>query len=144
MHWTWRSESDVPPAMGVVGCGDIARALFAKAEAIAAAQKTPQWQVSAHQDLLVLTGNTETLPWVAGARYIAPRTDAPTLWLPTHARPDAPLDLLAVALARKLPPAQAQSSMLLWPDPAQLVPLHRALAASAAVLARIDAYWARG
>lgn len=112
----------------------------------AAAERTttPTLMATAHADLLILTGPADALPWVDGARYIAPRPEAPTLWLPTHLRPDAPLDLLALALARKLPPAQAASSMLLWPDPAQLVPLHRALAASAAVLARIDAYWARG
>ena len=137
MHWIWRSETDVPPAMGVVGCGDVARALFAKAEAIAAAQSTPQWQVSAHQDLLVLTGNTETLPWVDGARYIAPRAEAPSLWLPTLERPEIALDLLAAAIARKHP----QRPMLLWPQPAQLVPLHRLLPADAAVLARIAAHW---
>ncbi len=137
MHWIWRSESDVPPAMGVVGCGDVARALFAKAEAIAAAQATPQWQVSAHQDLLVLTGKTETLPWVDGARYIAPRAEAPTLWLPTLERPEIALDLLAAAIARRHP----QRPMLLWPQPAQLVPLHRLLPADAAVLARIAARW---
>lgn len=137
MHWIWRSETDVPPAMGVVGCGDIARALFAKAEAIAAAQATPQWQVSAHQDLLVLTGKIETLPWVDGARYIAPRAEAPTLWLPTLERPEIALDLLAAAIARRHP----QRPMLLWPQPAQLVPLHRLLPADAAVLARIAARW---
>lgn len=137
MHWIWRRETDVPPAMGVVGCGDVARALFAKVEAIAAAQTTPQWQVSAQQDLLVLTGNTETLPWVDGARYIAPRADAPTLWLPTLERPEIALDLLAAAIARKHP----QRPMLLWPQPAQLVPLHRLLPADAAVLARIAAHW---
>lgn len=104
----------------------------------------PPLMVAAHADMLILTGPSDALPWVDGARYIAPRADAPALWLPTHARPDVPLDVLAIALARKLPPAQAQSSMLLWPDPAQLVPLHRALAASEAVLARIDAHWARG
>ena len=137
MHWIWRSDTDVPPAMGVVGCGDVARALFAKAEAIAAAQATPLWQVSAHQDLLVLTGNTETLPWVDGARYIAPRAEAPTLWLLTLERPEIALDLLAAAIARKHP----QRPMLLWPQPAQLVPLHRLLPADAAVLARIAAHW---
>lgn len=112
----------------------------------AAAERTttPTLMVTAHADLLILTGPADALPWVDGARYIAPRPEAPTLWLPTHLRPDAPLDLLALALARKLPPAQAAASMLLWPAPAQLVPLHRALAASAAVLARIDAHWARG
>ncbi|GEM_PF-299938 len=163
MRIRWQPDPDPPSPLGVVGVGAVARALRAKLSArrVEAAnvdvssngnassdeparEQSSPLMVAAHGDMLILTGASEALPWVDGARYIAPRPDAPTLWLPTHARPDAPLDLLAVALARKLPPAQAQSSMLLWPDPAQLVPLHRALAASAAVLARIDAYWARG
>ena len=158
MRLRWRPEPDAPPPLGVVGVGAVARALRAKLSACAGnpadrgetpagetAREAPSpLMVAAHGDMLILTGPGDALPWVDGARYIAPRPDAPTLWLPTHARPDVPLDLLAVALARKLPPAQAQSSMLLWPDPAQLVPLHRALSASAAVLARIDAHWARG
>ncbi|MCC7249667.1 MAG: hypothetical protein IT473_13680, partial [Lysobacter sp.] len=130
MRLRWRPDPDAPPPSGVVGVGAVARALRAKLSACVgnAADRgdaPSPLMVAAHGDMLILTGASDALPWVDGARYIAPRSDAPTLWLPTHARPDVPLDLLADALARKLPPAQAQSSMLLWPDPAQLVPLHR-------------------
>ncbi len=138
MPWRWRAETGVPAAMGVVGHGEVARALHAKAVAATHADAAPPWQITAHQDLLVLTGKADTLPWVDGARYIAPRPEAPTLWLPTLARPDIALDLLAAAIARRHP----QRPMLLWPQPAQLVPLHRALPADAAVLARITAHWA--
>lgn len=137
MPWAWCPETDKPSAMGVVGYGEVARALHAKAHA-AAGEAAPPWQVTAHQDLLVLTGKADTLPWVDGARYIAPRTEAPMLWLPTLERPDIALDLLAAAIARKHP----QRPMLLWPQPAQLVPLHRLLPADAAALARIAALWA--
>lgn len=141
MRWRWREETDVPSATGVVGCGAVARALFAKAHAAAIAcegrQAAVPWQVTAHQDLLLLTGPADALPWVAGARYAAPRADAPTLWLPTLQRPDIALDLLAAAIARR----HAQKPLLLWPDPAQLVPLHRLLPADTAVLARIAAHW---
>lgn len=136
MSWRWRTETEVPAAMGVVGYGEVARALHAKVAA--AGDATPPWQITAHQDLLVLTGQADTLPWVDGARYIAPRLEAPTLWLPTLERPDIALDLLAAAVARRHP----QRPMLLWPHPAQLVPLHRLLPADAAVLARIAAHWA--
>lgn len=141
MAWRWRTETAVPAAMGVVGHGEVARALHAKARAAtqaAASDAAPPWQITAHQDLLVLTGQADTLPWVDGARYIAPRPEAPTLWLPTLERPDIALDLLAAAVARRHP----QRPMLLWPQPAQLVPLHRLLPADAAVLARIAAHWA--
>ncbi len=138
MAWRWRTETAVPTAMGVVGYGEVARALHAKAQAAAAGGAIPPWQITAHQDLLVLTGQADTLPWADGARYIAPRPEAPTLWLPTLERPDIALDLLAAAVARRHP----QRPMLLWPQPAQLVPLHRLLPADAAVLARIAAHWA--
>lgn len=131
----------MPAATGVVGCGAVARALFAKAHAAAIAREAERapaaWQVTAHQSLLVLTGTADTLPWVDGARYVAPRAEAPTLWLPTLQRPDIALDLLAAAIARRHP----QKPMLLWPDPAQLLPLHRLLPADTAVLARIAAHW---
>ena len=144
----WRPDPAPPAPQGVVGVGAVARALMAKIAAQrtdeAADERAPALMATAHADMLILTGESTALPWVDGARYIAPRAEAPALWLPTHERPDVPLDLLAVALARKLPPAQAQTPVLLWPAPAQAVPLHRALAATADVLARIDAYWARG
>lgn len=138
MAWRWRSETEVPAAMGVVGYGEVARALHAKAQAATTGGGAPPWQITAHQDLLVLTGQADSLPWVDGARYIAPRPEAPTLWLPTLERPDIALDLLAAAVASWHP----QRPMLLWPQPAQLVPLHRLLPADAAVLARIAAHWA--
>ncbi len=142
MRWQWRPEPEIPAATGVVGVGAVARALFRRAEAAAQARTgtrmSAPWQVTAHQDLLLLTGAAETLPWVEGARYVAPRPDAPGLWLPTLLRPDVPLDLLAAEIARRHP----RKPLLLWPDPAQCVPLDRLLPADAAVLARIAARWA--
>ncbi len=138
MPWRWRTETTVPAAMGVVGYGEVARSLYAKAVAATHNDATPPWRITAHQDLLVLMGKADTLPWADGARYIAPRPEAPALWLPTLERPDIALDLLAAAIARRHP----QRPMLLWPQPAQLVPLQRALPADAAVLARIAAHWA--
>jgi hypothetical protein len=140
----WQPEPQPPAAMGVIGVGAVARRLFDKIAALMADEATRdatgRLMATAHSDMLILTGTVDALPWVDGARYIAPRVDAPALWLPTHERPDVPLDLLAAVIARKHP----QTPLLLWPAPAQLVPLQRLLPANAAVLARIDARWARG
>jgi len=45
-------------------------------------------------------GPADALPWVDGAIYLARAEGAPGLWLPTHRRPDVPIDLYARALRR--------------------------------------------
>jgi hypothetical protein len=144
LPFEWQTEPKPPTPMGVVGVCEVARRLFEKVSAMLAdevrRESTERLMATAHHDMLILTGAADALPWVDGARYIAPRADAPALWLPTHERPNVPLDLLALAVARRHP----QMPLLLWPSPAQLVPLQRALAVNADVLARIDAHWARG
>ncbi len=139
----WHPDPQPPAPRGVVGVGAVARRLFDKlAAALADDERRAQAErlmATAHSDMLILTGDSDALPWVDGARYIAPRDAAPALWLPTHECPDAPLDLLAIAIARRHP----HMPLLLWPTPAQLVPLQRLLPANAALLARIDARWTR-
>jgi len=141
-HWQWRDEADPPVARGAIGFGAAAHALLARARAQAReATSTPIWQVTAHRDALILIAKdnaAEALPWTAGVAYLAPRPEAPTLWLPTTRRPDVPLDLLVRAIAQRHPPGGA---MVLWPAPAQLIPLHRLAPADADTLARIAARW---
>jgi len=138
MSWGWRDEA-APPAPGaVVGIGAVARALLAKLRAVEEAARTGL-SATAHPSLLLITGAADRLPWMDGVGYAAARADAPTLWLPTARTPDVPLDLLAKAIARR----HGGHPMLLWPDPAQLVPLHRLLPATDAVLDRIAVLWER-
>lgn len=142
--WHWREDDDPPVARGAIGFGAVARTLFAIARTHAAALpagQAPAWQATAHRDALLLIrrdGDPMPLPWVDGVAYIAPRPEAPLLWLPTTQRPDVGLDLLARAIAQRHPP---ERPVLLWPAPAQLIPLHRCLPATADVLTRIAARW---
>mgnify|MGYP002653940257 CR=1 FL=1 len=77
--------------------------------------------------------------WITGLRRAdgPTRAEAPALWLSTLERPDLPLDLLQRALARRHP----QAPLLLLREPARGVPLHRAVPASAALIAQIRARW---
>lgn len=137
--WRWCDDLDPPVARGAIAFGPVARALLARARAQAA---SPAWQVTAHHDALILIANdaaaADALPWTAGVAYLAPRPEAPTLWLPTTHRPDAPLVLLVRAIAQRHPPGGA---MVLWPAPAQLIPLHRLAPSNEETLARIAARW---
>jgi len=135
MSWSWVDESDPPAPQGVVGTGDVARRLLAAVEQLVGAHE--HLSATAHEDLLVLTGAPERLPWVDGVQYIAPRTDAAGLWLPTTQRPTVALDLLERAIQRRHP----LSPLLLLREPAQLVPLTRLLPVNAALMRQIRERW---
>ena len=138
MCWSWVAEVAPPLPTGMIGLGDSARSLWQRLAALAEPERAAL-AVTAHQDALIVAGKHSLLPWVEGARYLAPRTEAPALWLPTSERPDLPLELIAAAILRQ----HAQRPLLLWPLPSQLIPLHRLLPASDAVLQRIRVLWDR-
>lgn len=138
MNWTWCDEPQPPAPAALVATHALARTLLAKLQALATDARAPL-AVTAHQDLLFVAGAAAMLPWCDGGAYAAPSADAPALWLPTTRRPDVAVDLLA----RRIEQQHGARPMLLWPDPAQLLPLDRLLPASDAVLTRIEALWSR-
>ncbi|KMM74479.1 hypothetical protein ACP93_16325 [Xanthomonas sp. NCPPB 1128] len=136
MTWAWQDDPAPPPPQGVVAAGrECAQRLLA---CIARSTQPDALMVAASTDLVVLTGPEACLPWVDGALYIAPRAEAPSLWLPTNQRPQIALDLLAKAVARLHP----GSPWLLLRTPAVVVPLQRLLPASATVLEQVRRRWA--
>jgi hypothetical protein len=127
------------PPQGVIGLGEVARRLLA---AIASRPQSDRQTLmaTANDDLLVLTGATDALPWIDGAGFIAPRPEAQALWMPTAQRPDLPLDLLEQAIRRH----HSQSPLLLLPAPARLVPLTRLLPLDEGLLTQIRSRWGLG
>lgn len=135
MTLDWQLDPEPPPARGLVAAGASARALLA---ALRQRLEPPApLQLCAAPELLVVLGAGSELPWVDGGVYVAPRPQAPGLWLPTTERPRLPLDLVERAALRRHP-----GPLLLLPDPAMLLPLGSAQAWSADVHARLTARWA--
>lgn len=139
MTLDWLDEEAPPRPQGMIAFGEMAHSLLARVAPVAAAAGVPRpaWRATAHRHALVVLGEADTLPWLDGARYIAPRPEAPLLWLPTERRPSLPLDLLWLAVMRR----HARSPLLMWPSPAQLIPLDRARTLDVALLNRIRARW---
>ncbi len=137
MALDWIDDEAPPAPQGVIVLGDDARALLARLQRSLDGATASPLRATAHHDALVVLGAADALPWLDGVRYIAPRPDAPMLWLPTHQRPTLPLDLLGAAVLRR----HARSPLLLWPAPAQLVPLDRARPVDATLLSRIAEHW---
>lgn len=137
MNWEWGPEPEPPAPQGAAGVGRAAaRALLAAIETLDP-QRRGKLMLTANADVLVATGRGDELPWCEGVIYIAPRAAALALWLPTTQRPQLPLDLLQRALERRHRP----SPLLMLREPAQLVPLHRALPAGDELIAQIRARW---
>lgn len=105
------------------------------------AQLPPETQArllaTASRDVLVVTGAPADLPWVPGIAYATACVEARTLWRPTVLQPDVPADLLAHSLQR----LHAREPVLLWPDPAAVVPLDRQLRVTPQLLERIARRW---
>jgi len=129
ISWSWRAATDTIAPRAAVGHGLAASRLRARLAAMPA-QRRAALTVTGTADWLVVLGPTDDLPWVDGVRYAAPCAGSPALWLPTHAQPCAPLDLLWRALEAR----HTRAPLLLWPDPAAVLPLDRQLPASDALL----------
>lgn len=138
MAWGWRARQAPAEPQAAVAWGDAAQRLHARLAAVAPEQ-AGRLRATANREALVVTGAAADLPWVEGVEYACTDPQAPGLWLPTSWEPDVPVDLLAQALAT----AFARSPVLLWHAPRLAVPLDRLLPLNAALLQRIETWWAK-
>jgi hypothetical protein len=69
----------------------------------------------AGDDILVLVGPTDALPWAEGAAWLGRDRDAPGLLLPTTLAPDVPTALYARAVLSRAPAGTAPIAVLLEP-----------------------------
>jgi hypothetical protein len=113
-----------------------ARSLHARlVQLLPAAQA--QLLATVSHDVLIVTGPPRDLPWVPGIAYATRCAEAPALWRPTLQKPDVPLDLLARALQRR----HRREPLLLWPEPAAVVPLDRQQRVTPELLELIAGRW---
>ncbi|WP_406850226.1 bpX5 domain-containing protein [Chromobacterium phragmitis] len=72
-----------------------------------------------------------------GVEYARPDASIRQLWLPTKWQPDVSTDALSIALNARAP----AWPMLLWREPALIIPLNRQLPAGDELLADIRRRW---
>ena len=136
ISWQWQTDPSPPEPRAAVAWHAASRSLHARLEQL---PETVQKRLyaTASQDVLVVTGPVEDLPWAPGVAYAAASADAPTLWRPTLMRPDVPQDLLFRALHQ----LHARQPLLLWPDPEAVIPLDRMQVVTPQLLARVAEQW---
>jgi hypothetical protein len=115
LRWAPR---DVPlRARAVVGVGAVARALGRRIAALDDAALR-SFAAVAGDDVLVVLGDEESLPWVDGVAYLGRDETAPGLLLPTVLAPTVPAVLLEAAIRRRVARATLVAVLA---APAQLV-----------------------
>ena len=90
---------------------DAVQALLRRLAELAAEQRSQLWGLASPGGVFV-QGPTEALPWVRGGTYLARTDEAPGLWMPTHRRPDVPIDLYARALRRAMQRPRGELAVL--------------------------------
>lgn len=136
LQWGWQPvDSPISPLAAVAWSG-VARRLHDRLIALPTDQQA-RLQITANCDVLIVMGSTSDLPWVEGIEYAAPSADAPALWLPTRWQPDVSIELLAKAFLGK----NRRQPLLLWQNPAVVIPLDKSQPLSFAQLDQIATRW---
>lgn len=136
LGWAWKAQAEPSAPVAAVAWGTVARDLHARLSSMSVEQQRGL-QATANRDVLIVSGESSRLPWVAGVEYACACEQAPQLWLPSLWQPEVALDLLAQALLAKFD----RQPLLVWHQPTTCVPLDRSLPVTAELLARIAAYW---
>jgi hypothetical protein len=116
---TWRPRLEPLAALAVAGVGAVALALARRALG-ADDQQLAAWSGVAGSGVLVLLGETDSLPWVDGAVYLGRDGAAPSLLLPCALAPEVAPALLERALVTQ---AAAGTPLAVLPRSALLIPL---------------------
>lgn len=134
--WAWRAIVEARAPQAAIGYGRVARRLLDRLSGLSS-ERRERLSATAATDWLIVLGPTDALPWTDGVRYAAPHPQAPALWLPTHAEPEVSIDLVWQVLEQR----HARAPLLLWPEPAVVLPLDRPLLASDDLLAAVARAW---
>jgi len=115
----WTARPHPLPALAVAGVGPVALGLARRALAASDTQLA-RWSGVAGPGVLVLLGDTDSLPWVEGVVYLGRDAQAPSLLLPCTLAPDVAPALLERALVTH---AGGATPLAVLPRSGHLVPV---------------------
>ena len=129
IHWIARDTPLLPTAAAAHGPASVrlAHRLLQFSD-----ESLSQLEGVAGQQLILVQGSEQQLPWVDGVQYLGVDPGAPFLLLPTNYRPSLPESFVQRALLKK---TGSSGRIAVLPSPLLLVPLHAARPVSRSVLA---------
>lgn len=128
INWIARDTPLLPAAVAAHGPASVrlARRLLQLPD-----ESLAQLEGIAGQQLILVQGSEQQLPWVDGVQYLGVDPAAPFLLLPTNYRPSLPEAFVQRALLKK---AECSGRIAVLPVPLLLVPLNSARPVSRNVL----------
>src|SRR5580704_8142559 len=114
MRITFSPRADILDPVAVAGLGPAARALANRLLRLTDEQLR-ELRGAAGDNLLIVLGETSSLPWVDGVAYLGRDPDAPRLLVPTMVRPDLALDVFERTVARRTAALPGPWAVLLSP-----------------------------
>ena len=129
INWIARDTPLLPTAVAAYGPASLrlARRLLQLPD-----ESLSQLEGVAGQQLILVQGSEQQLPWVDGVQYLGVDPAAPFLLLPTNYRPSLPEAFVQKALLKK---AESSGRIAVLPSPLLLVPLQAARPVFRSVLA---------
>ena len=116
---TWQLRDAPLGASAVAGFGRVALALGRRLLDLGE-ESLARLKGVAGSELLILTGDQESLPWVDGALYLGRDPAAPSLLIPTTVKPGIPIALLERVLLKRF---EHKSPLAVLPDLQLVAPL---------------------
>ena len=116
---TWQLRDEPLGATAVAGFGRVALALGRRLLDLGE-ESLARLKGVAGSELLILTGDQESLPWVDGALYLGRDPAAPSLLIPTTVKPGIPIALLERVLLKRF---EHKSPLAVLPDLQLVAPL---------------------
>lgn len=116
---SWRPRQNPLLPVAVAARGDAALRL-ARRLLLLDDESLARLEGVAGDELIVIRGAEEDLPWVEGVQYLGVDSEAPALLLPTNYEASWPQPLLARALAARV---EESGAIAVLPQPPLLVPM---------------------
>ena len=116
---TWQLRDAPLGASAVAGFGRVALALGRRLLDLGE-ESLARLKGVAGSELLILTGEQESLPWVDGVLYLGRDPAAPSLLIPTTVKPGIPIALLERVLLKRF---EHKSPLAVLPDLQLVAPL---------------------
>ncbi|WP_392564369.1 hypothetical protein RHO13_02060 [Orbus wheelerorum] len=122
VKWQWLNSKKISNVCAALAFGDIRLVLTNYLLHNVDIDIYKQLKIVLHDEVIVLIGDKELLPWIDGIQYAGYDDIEPRLWRPAHRVPSVDISLLADSLCNRY----EQEPLLVWDNPKAIISINKA------------------